>query len=197
MDTTTLGMNTTTLIVIAAAVILVLIILGVVLERKRRSARLRENFGPEYERVLLEKGDVRHAEAVLAEREKRVEQFSIRSLPRADRDRYAAEWANVQRRFVDDPALAVSEAETLVVMVMGARGYPMADFEQRAADVSVHHPSVVHNYRQARLIAVRQGQGQATTEELRQAMVYYRSLFEDLLEISKTEMKEAVQQRIA
>jgi hypothetical protein len=197
MDTTTLGMNTTTLILIAAAVILVLIILGVVLERKRRSARLRENFGPEYERVLLEKGDVRHAEAVLAEREKRVEQFSLRSLPRADRERYAAEWANVQRRFVDDPALAVSEAETLVVMVMGARGYPMADFEQRAADVSVHHPSVVHNYRQARLIAVRQGQGQATTEELRQAMVYYRSLFEDLLEISKTEMAEAVHQRIA
>jgi hypothetical protein len=197
MDTTTLGMNTTTLILIAAAVILVLIILGVVLERKRRSARLRENFGPEYERVLLEKGDVRHAEAVLAEREKRVEQFSLRSLPRADRERYAAEWANVQRRFIDDPALAVSEAETLVVMVMGARGYPMADFEQRAADVSVHHPSVVHNSRQARLIAVRQGQGQATTEELRQAMVYYRSLFEDLLEISKTEMAEAVHQRIA
>ncbi len=197
MDTTNLGMNTTTLIVIAAAVILVLIILGVVLERKRRSARLRENFGPEYERVLLEKGDVRHAEAVLAEREKRVEKFSIRSLPRADRERYAAEWANVQRRFVDDPALAVSEADTLVVMVMGARGYPMAEFEQRAADVSVHHPSVVHNYRQARLIVVHQGQGQATTEELRQAMVYYRSLFEDLLEISKTEMTEAVHQRIA
>jgi hypothetical protein len=197
MDTTILGLPTTTLIAIAVALILALILVEVVLERKRRSGRLREQFGPEYDRVLLAEGDVRHAEAVLAEREKRVEKYSIRSLARPERDRYAGEWAGVQHRFVDDPALAVSEAETLVLMVMGARGYPMADFEQRSGDISVHHPTVVHNYRRARAITLRHGRRPATTEELRQAMIYYRSLFEDLLEVSKSEMKEIVHERLA
>jgi hypothetical protein len=192
------AIDTRTMIIIGAAVIAVLLIIAVVvMERKRRSTRLKERFGAEYDQVLLQQGDVRHAEAVLAEREKRVEKFSIRSLSKADRDRYLADWANVQRRFVDDPALAVNEADTLVTMVMSTRGYPMSDFEQRAADISVHYPRVVQNYRSARLIVVRHGQGQATTEELRQAMVYYRSLFEELLDAPATEKIGVTHERIA
>jgi hypothetical protein len=175
--------DTRTLIIVGVVVIaLVLIIALLVVERKKRSARLRQHFGPEYDQVLLQQGDLKHAEAVLAEREKRVDKFSIRALSKADRERYLEDWATVQRRFVDDPSLAVNEADTLVTTVMSARGYPMADFEQRAADISVNHPKVVQNYRAARLIAVRRDQGQSTTEELRQAMVYYRSLFEELLD---------------
>jgi hypothetical protein len=191
-------MDNRTLIAIVIAVV-VLIVIGVLLatSRKRRSARLRERFGPEYEQVLLQHGDVRHAEAVLADREKRVQKFTIRSLSRADRDRYAADWANVQRRFVDDPAMAVNEADTLLTHVMAARGYPMADFEQRAADISVNYPAVVQNYRAARVIVVRHGAGQSNTEDLRQAMVHYRSLFEELLDASKSEVTGVVHERIA
>jgi hypothetical protein len=123
----------------------------------------------------------RTAEAELEDRRRRVEQLQIRPLPRNERERYEAAWYQVQGRFVDDPAGAMAQADLLVGEVMQARGYPMGDFETRAADISVDHPQVVENYRAAHAIALRTQGGQATTEELRQAMVHYRALFADLL----------------
>jgi hypothetical protein len=175
----------TTMIVLSIIVIAIVAIAVLLITRKRKSEHLKQQFGPEYDRAVRQHGDPRHAEAVLLEREKRVEKFSIRSLSPVDRERYANEWANVQKRFVDDPSMAVIQAEKLVTSVMVARGYPMGDFEQRAADISVNYPSVVQNYRSAREITLRHAQGQSTTEELRQSMVYFRSLFEELLDSPK------------
>ena len=190
-------MDTNTIVAIVSGVVVLLVVAGWLMDRRHRSDRLKRQFGPEYDRVVQQQGDARRAEAELAQREKRVEKFSIRHLPAADRERYVMEWAAVQRRFVDDPAMAVMEADSLVTAVMAARGYPMTEFEQRAADISVHYPRVVQNYRSARLIVLRHGKGQATTEEMRQAMVYYRSLFEELLEAPKTERLGVVHGRIA
>jgi hypothetical protein len=165
--------------------------------RKRKSDQLKQHFGSEYDRVVQIQGDPRRAEAVPTEREKRVEKFSIRALPGGDRERYVDEWAGVQRRFVDDPSMAVTEADKLVITVMAARGYPMSDFEQRAADVSVNYPGVVLNYRAARNIVLRHTNGQSTTEDLRQAMVYFRSLFDGLPDSPKPEKKGVSHERIA
>jgi hypothetical protein len=170
---------------IGLVVLLIIVIAAVVSARKKRSARLRAQFGPEYDALLEAHGDARRAESVLEAREKRVEQFTIRKLSGSERDRLLDDWANVQRRFVDDPAFAVNEADALLTRVMTARGYPMADFEQRAADLSVHYPWVLQNYRSARFVAVRHSEGRASTEELRQAMVHYRTLFEELLDAPK------------
>jgi hypothetical protein len=167
------------LVVIA---ILALVAIIVVVTRQRRKAALRSRFGPEYERAIRERGSEREAQAVLEQREKRVEKFRIRNLDASERQQYADRWRTVQSRFVDDPRGAVIDADETVASLMGARGYPMADFEQRAADLSVDHPRVVDNYRAAHDIAVRHRKGQASTEDLRQAMIYYRSLFEDLLD---------------
>ncbi len=169
--------------------IVVLIVVGVVAiaaamivaYRKRRSQHLKLHFGSEYDRAVLERGDAAKAETELINREKRVHGFSIKELTPGARDRFAEEWAMIQSRFVDDPAIAVSEADSLVNRVMVARGYPMADFEQRAADVSVTYPAVVQNYRAACVIVRRHGRGDAGTEDLRQAMVHYRTLFDELL----------------
>jgi len=192
-------MDTKTIVAIVIVVIVVVMaVIVLALERKRRSQRLKEHFGPEYDRLLREQGDPRKTEAVLADREKRVEKFSVRALSREDKLRYADEWANVQKQFVDDPAMAVNEADNLVTVVMSARGYPMSNFEQRSADISVHYPRVVQNYRAARVISLRNATGQATTEELRQALVYYRSLFDELLETtSKSETTGVSHGRIA
>ena len=168
------------LALIVIGIIAVLLIIWAVV-RQQRTAKLRKRFGPEYDRIALESGP-RKAEATLLERERRVEKFKIRPLPSDERERFITEWRTVQSRFVDDPKGAVSQADQLVDRVMRARGYPMADFEQRAEDISVIHPNVVSNYRAAHQIALRHTQGQATTEDLRQAMIYYRSLFDDLLE---------------
>jgi hypothetical protein len=176
--TTTMDPKIVALIVIA--VIAVLLIVWAVV-RQQRTAKLRKRFGPEYDRVVHERGP-RKAEATLLEREKRIEKFPIRALTSDEREGFITEWRVVQSRFVDDPKGAVSEADILVERVMEVRGYPISDFEQRAADISVTHPHVVNNYRAAHQIALRHQQGQATTEDLRQAMIYYRSLFEDLLE---------------
>jgi hypothetical protein len=150
--------------------------------QRQRSVRLRERFGPEYERTHAKVGDIQRTEAVLAAREKRVAKFHIRPLDAAQAARVADVWRHVQALFVDDPKGAIREADHLVNEVMTARGYPMADFDQRAADVSVDHPIVVEHYRAARAIAVRNDAGQANTEDLRQAIIHYRALFEDLLE---------------
>jgi hypothetical protein len=171
-------------IVVAIAVVVLAVI--IVLYRRHRSRRLKEHFGQEYDRAVLQRGNQSKAEMELLNREKRVQHFDIKPLPIATRDRYVEEWAAVQRRFVDDPNLAVTEAESLVNRVMSARGYPMANWEQRAADVSVTYPDVVQNYRSARTIVVRHGRGDAGTEDLRQAMVHYRSLFEELLDLPKS-----------
>jgi hypothetical protein len=150
--------------------------------RKRQTQRLRERYGDEYDRTVKSVGSQKRAERELESREKRVESFNIRPLTPEDRNRYLEDWRRTQARFVDEPSSAVKEADQLVKDVMTARGYPMADFDQRAADISVNHPRVVGNYRIAREIAIKNRKGAATTEDLRQAVVAYRELFVDLLE---------------
>lgn len=150
--------------------------------RRRTSAQLKRRFGPEYDQVVSDRGDRTIAEGELREREKRVEMLKIRPLTEDERIKYAQEWRTVQSEFVDKPDRAVSSADRLLERVMEVRGYPMDNFDQRAADVSVDHPRVVENYRQGHALAVRAAQGEASTEDLRQAMVHYKALFEDLVE---------------
>lgn len=172
---------------IIAAVILLALIAAVLLitraARRRQSVRLQQRFGPEYRRVISERGDRTKAEAELLAREKRVNRFKIVPLTAEDASKFSQAWGVLQTRFVDNPKGAVVEADRLVRDLMVKRGYPMADFERRAADISVDHPTVVETYRAARAIAERDQQGQASTEDLRQAVVYYRTLFDELLEV--------------
>ena len=173
------------LIVLVAAVILIIAVVAWLYVRKRKSttADLRQKFGPEYERAVLAHGSERKAEAKLADRERRVEKLSIRDLDSMEHERFSKRWEAVQSRFVDSPKGAVAEADDLVSSVMKTRGYPVSDFDQRAADISVDHPRVVENYRSAHEIALRVGKDQASTEELRAAMIHYRSLFEELVQV--------------
>jgi hypothetical protein len=165
-------------IVLAVVVLAAVALVAVAALRKRQSEQLREGFGPEYDRVVEETGDRREAERELAERQKRHDELEIVPLSDQVRTRYAEEWRQVQARFVDEPEPAVAEADALVQRVMSDRGYPVADdFERRAADVSVDHPDVVQNFREGHRLA-----GAGDTESLRQAMVHYRALFEELLE---------------
>jgi FtsZ-interacting cell division protein ZipA len=176
-------MNTSTmLIVIGLLVLLAVILIAWLSLQKRRSERLRERFGPEYQRTVEQYGDKRRAEEELAGREKRVQALDIHPLTLQERDHFQEEWRTVQAEFVDAPDKAVTEADLLVQQLMQARGYPVGDFEQRAADISVEHANVVTHYRTAHDIAQRDGQGKGTTEDLRQAMVHYRALFDELLE---------------
>jgi hypothetical protein len=171
---------------IIGAVLLLAIVMAVVLivrERKRaQSQRLEHRFGPEYGRVVQSVGDRDRAEAELKAREARVERFRLRTLPPAEVARFAREWELLQARFVDRPSGVVGEADRLVRELMLKRGYPVGDFEHRAADISVDHPNVVENYRTAQAIATRELRGEASTEDLRKAVMHYRALFEDLLE---------------
>jgi FtsZ-interacting cell division protein ZipA len=183
--------RTSIIIVIAVAVIALLIVLWAIVRKRHRTVALRQSFGPEYDRVMKEQGATR-AEAVLEERQKRVEKFPLRTLAVDERERFISEWRAVQSRFVDDPARAVKEADALVTALMQSRGYPMANFEQRAADISVHYPRVVDNYRAAREVVLRHQRGQASTEDLRNSMIYYRTLFDELLETSSVRMKKEV-----
>ncbi|MCU1312953.1 MAG: putative secreted protein [Acidobacteriaceae bacterium] len=169
-------------VVLIGVVALLLVTAVVMILRRRKSEQLKQRFGTEYDRAVQEQGDPRLAEAVLEERTKRVETFSLHSLSPADREAYAIEWAAVQRRFVDDPGAAVGSADRLVSRVMTDRGYPMTNFVQRADDISVSYPAVVQNYRAAHDIHLKNEEGAATTEELRRAMVHYRSLFDEVLE---------------
>jgi hypothetical protein len=181
----------TTAIVIIVIVAIAIAVGAFVYIRRRRSAMLRQQFGPEYKRAVDQYGDQRKAEADLAAREERIRKLEIRVLTAEEQSRFSDAWKKTQSRFVDEPSRAVGDADGLVKEVMQARGYPMGNFEQRAADISVDHSSVVTNYRAAHDIAARNKSGKATTEDLRQAMVYYRSLFEELLE-QPTTRKEAV-----
>jgi hypothetical protein len=171
---------------IAGVVVIVLIIvIGVafyVRNRRKTTAGLRNRFGPEYDRAVLEHGSERKAEGKLADRETRVESLKIRALTVAERGRFSADWQSVQSRFVDHPKGAVTEADELVYSLMQARGYPVADFDQRAADISVDHPRLVENYRSAHGVAVRLGRDEASTEDLRTAMIQYRNLFDELVQ---------------
>jgi hypothetical protein len=179
---------------ILTAVVVIVAILAVVavvlVTRRRKTDHLKQKFGSEYDRVVHQHGDPQRAENVLAEREKRVSRFELRSLPPTERERYAQQWAFVQRKFVDDPKGAVNEADKLVTEVMNARGYPMSEFSQRADDISVTYPNAVGNYRAAHEIVLRHGKGQASTEDLRKAMVHFRSLFDELLGKSGVAHKE-------
>ena len=161
--------------------------------QQRRSSRLQEGFGPEYDRAVQEFGNTARAERELAARQRRVQKLDVRLLTPQERDRFGAAWAAVQHRFVDDPRGAVTEAHQLVKSLMSTRGYPIDDFEQRVADLSVDHSSVVQHYRAARILARTNEAGNATTEDLRQAMVHYRILFADLLEtyVPLHELQEA------
>ena len=173
------------LMIVAVVVVLVIVAAVALYMRKRRNttAGLKNRFGPEYDRAVTQHGSERKAEAKLADRETRVDMLKIRDLDLAERERYLAQWQAVQSRFVDYPKGAVTEADELVSSLMQTRGYPVADFDQRAADISVDHPRVVENYRSAHNIALRLGKGEASTEELRTAMIHYRSLFDELVQV--------------
>ena len=178
-------MSSTAVIVVIVVVVIALLALAAFawsMNGRRRSRRLQERFGPEYERHLAETNDPAETERVLAEREKRHRGLSLRTLDDRERETFERRWTAVQAEFVDDPDHAVDRADALVDELMSARGYPVDDFEQRAADISVDHPQVVDDYRAAHAIAVRNDRSEASTEDLRQALVHYRSLFEELLE---------------
>ena len=170
-------------VVVAIVVVLVLLaLLAFFAGRQRRSRRLQATFGPEYDRTVEQAGDRRAAEAELQERAERRQQLEIVALEPEARTRYIEAWRNTQAQFVDEPVEATREADRLITSVMRDRGYPVDDFEQRAADISVDHPQVVDDYRAAHAIAAANDRSEASTEDLRQALVHYRSLFEELLE---------------
>jgi len=174
------------LFLVIAVLIVLAIVLGCVFylrSRKKASDGLRTRFGPEYDRAVLAHGSERKAEAKLVDRETRVEGMKIRELGATERARFIADWQAVQARFIDHPKGSVTEADELISAMLIARGYPVADFDRRAADISVNHPRLVEYYRSAHGIAVRLGKDEASTEDLRTAMIQYRSLFDELVEL--------------
>lgn len=167
--------------IVIAIVVVVVVALVAAGARKRRTALLRDRFGPEYDRVVASSDDRRAAEAGLRDRERQRAQFDVEPLPEADRLRFAGEWRELQERFVDEPAPAAAAADTLVTRVMEARGYPVREFDAQADLVSVDYPGTVENYRFAHAVQQRSGTEQASTEDLREALLRYRSLFDELL----------------
>ena len=172
-------------IILAGVVVVVLIALVAwfIYKRKKQSHRLQERFGPEYGLSVDNLGSRAKGESELKAREKRVERLTIVPLAPSDAARFSETWKDLQGRFVDNPKSAVAQADQLVRELMLKRGYPMGDFERRAADISVDHPEVVAHYRAAQAIVVRDERGEADTEELRKAVVHYRALFDELLEV--------------
>ncbi|MCX6543197.1 MAG: hypothetical protein NTV05_02145 [Acidobacteria bacterium] len=177
------ALTTIEIATISAVVVLVIAAIAMLfLLRKRRTGKLRSKFGgAEYDRAVKDGGNRRQAEAGLDKRTARVESFHLQPLAPAERERFLDAWRTVQARFVDGPAGAVADADRLLGEVMSSRGYPISEFAQRAADISVDHPVVLENYRTAHEIALRQAKGQASTEDLRQAMIHYRALFDELV----------------
>jgi|SRR5579871_302132 len=174
-------MSTVTLIALIVAIAAIVIAVWAILEGKK-TRQLKRTFGPEYDRVIDQEKNSRRAEAVLQERQKRVQEYQIRPLNREECDMFAIKWRLLQEHFVDDPRDAVAQADLLITDAMRMRGYPMSDFEQRAADLSVDHSRAVEDYRIAHDIAMRDAGGPAATEDLRKAMQHYRSLFEHVLD---------------
>jgi FtsZ-interacting cell division protein ZipA len=178
-------------LIIVGVIVLVVIVVGVwAYLRGQRSRALRQHFGSEYDRTVQQSGERRTGEIALEEREKRVESLKVRPLSEAERARFSEEWRLLQARFVDDPAGATDQADRIIGTVMEERGYPVSDFEQRAADVSVEHADVVTNYRAAHAIALRARKGEATTDELRAALIHYRALFQELVDSTPTQQTE-------
>jgi hypothetical protein len=189
--------DTQTWIILAAAVVIGLVAIGAWFYRRKQSHRLQEHFGPEYDRTVHELGSRTKGESDLMAREKRVERLEILPLAPPEAARFTEAWRALQSRFVDNPKGVVIEAEQLVRELMEKRGYPMGDFERRAGDISVDHPDVVANYRSAQAIALRDQQGSADTEELRKAVVHYRALFDELLEVREPRQEIIAEKRVA
>jgi predicted nucleic acid-binding protein len=183
-------MITTSMSTIILVAVIVLVAVAAVIwtsvHRKRQSARLQKQYGAEYDRAVLRLGSQSKAEAELRKREARVAKLNITPLTAQEAARFSQAWSRLQGHFVDNPRSTVTEADVLIRELMTARGYPVSDFESRAADISVDHPGVVEAYRAAQAIAIRNARGEADTEELRKAIVHYRTLFSDLLEIHAT-----------
>jgi LPXTG-motif cell wall-anchored protein len=179
--------NPIAIIVVAAAIVLLALGLWVFMRRRRRQ-HLVELFGPSYDHAVLQFGSEQKAEAELGLREKRFEKAQLRDLSEEERRRYVAQWKSSQERFVESPAAAVAEADFLISEVMRERGYPVTDFEQRLADVAVGHPEMLEHYRNACEIAQRARSGKAVTEDLRQAMIHYRALFDELLGVGEKKL---------
>ena len=178
------NLDSQTSTMLAVVVVLVLVALAAwYFFQKKQSERLQQRFGPEYARTVDELGSRAKAESELKAREDRVGKLTLVPLSPADASRFSQAWVNLQASFIDNPQGVVAQADQLVRELMTVRGYPMADFENRVADISVDHPAVVENYRAAQFIAARDTRGEATTEELRNAVVHYRVLFNELLEV--------------
>jgi hypothetical protein len=170
---------------VVIAIVLVVAISGYLIYRKSRTHAFRTRFGPEYDRAVKTHGSSRKAEAKLADRETHVKTLELRDLGATERDRFVADWQVVQARFVDYPKSAVNDADELISSLLAARGYPKGSFDQRAADISVSYPRVMEDYRLANGIAVRTGRVDASTEELRTAMIQYRTIFDELVQAQK------------
>ena len=191
-------LDTQTWVIIAAILVLGLVALGAwIFYQKKQSQKLQERFGPEYGRTVSELGSRTKGESELKAREKRVERLEIIALSPSEAARFSEAWQALQGRFVDNPKGVVVQAEQLVRELMQKRGYPMGDFDSRAGDISVDHPDVVADYRLAQAIAVRDRQGTADTEELRKAVVHYRALFDELLEVREAKPEINVEKRVA
>jgi len=193
-------MNTSTilLIVIPVAIALVIVgLLGVVISRRQRTKKLQEKFGPEYDHIINERGDQRQAEHELAARLDHVKKLEIRPLSAEETGRFTSEWQATQAEFVDEPLTALQKADQLIREVMEAKGYPVADFEQQVGDISVDFPELVMDYRGLHLIAVKDPEEKVSTEEMRQAMVHGRALFENLMKNHEalTDVKEEVKEK--
>jgi hypothetical protein len=175
-------MSTAAIVIVIVLAVIVLALAGWFVMRNRRRQQLRERFGAEYDRTVGERDSRRDAERELTQREKRHAELDIKPLSSTDRDRYAQQWTLIQQQFVDRPGTAVAEADRLVTVVMGERGYPTEGYRQQVSDLSVRHGATLDHYRSAHDIKTRNDDSRVATEELREAMVHYRSLFEDLLE---------------
>lgn len=189
-------MSIAAIVIILAAVVVVGAAAWYVGLRRRHTEDLRTRYGSEYSRTVSELGSQRRAEEELERRQERVDALEIRPLLADQRTLFTQQWRGVQALFVDDPGGAINRADGLVEEVMKVRGYPVSDFDQRAADLSVHHGRVVENYRAAREIAERHRRGEASTEELRRAMMHYRELFEDLLEDRERPVERTVERHV-
>ena len=184
--------NTQVMVTLVEIVLAIVVaIFGYLIYRKSRTHAFRTRFGPEYDRAVMTHGSSRKAEAKLADRETHVKTLELRDLGTAERERFVADWQVVQGRFVDHPKSAVNEADELISMLLVARGYPKGSFDQRAADISVSYPRVMEDYRLANGIAVRPGRADASTEELRTAMIQYRNIFDELVQAQKPGGKES------
>ena len=187
MDTTSI-----VLVIVVAVAVMAIVALIIWSVRRRRTQELQDRFGSEYERVATERGDQRAAESELRARERRVDTYELRDLDPDTRQRYSMEWQRIQARFVDSPGLAVQQADELSARVMRDRGYPVDDatFADREADLSVQHSGIVGDYRAAHAISIANDHSQASTEDLREAMVHYLTVFEDVLGTLSGERRE-------